>query len=161
MVLEAAEVAADLHLALLGKDALDLVAAEPAQHAGHPLARAAAVEPRAVRAGLRLESLSRERAERAKAELDEQTRLQIQQEEARLERERMLRDVADQFERTVGEVVTGVVAASSQLQSTASLMATTAEDASNRTTEAAAAMQEVVWRVVTAYAGTGVQQGVQ
>lgn len=94
------------------------------------------------RAGLRLERLSRERADRAKAELDEQTRLQIQQEEARLERERMLRDVADQFERTVGDVVTGVVAASSQLQGTAKLMAATAEDTSRRTGEVAGAMEE-------------------
>lgn len=94
------------------------------------------------RAGLRLERLSRERAERAKAELDEQTRLQLQQEEARIEREKMLRDVADQFERTVGEVVTGVVAASSQLQSTAKLMAATAEQTSQRTGEVAASMEE-------------------
>jgi methyl-accepting chemotaxis protein len=94
------------------------------------------------RAGVRLERLSRERAERANAELDQQTRLQIQQEEARLERESMLRDVADQFERTVGEVVTGVVAASSQLQSTSKLMAATAEDTSRRTGEVADAMEE-------------------
>ncbi|MFN4019660.1 MAG: methyl-accepting chemotaxis protein [Erythrobacter sp.] len=94
------------------------------------------------RAGLHLERLSRERAERARAELDEQTRLQIQQEEARLERERMLRDVADQFERTVGDVVSGVVAASSQLQGTARLMAATAEDTSRRTGEVAGAMEE-------------------
>jgi methyl-accepting chemotaxis protein len=94
------------------------------------------------RAGLRLEKLSRERAERARAELDEQTRQQVLREEARIERDRVIHAIADQFERTVGEVVTGVVAASSQLQSTASLMATTAEDASERTGEAAAAMQE-------------------
>jgi methyl-accepting chemotaxis protein len=94
------------------------------------------------RTGLRLERLSRERADRVRAELDEQTRLQIQQEEARLERERMLRDVADQFERTVGDVVTGVVAASSQLQGTAKLMAATAEDTSRRTGEVAGAMEE-------------------
>jgi methyl-accepting chemotaxis protein len=94
------------------------------------------------RAGLRLEKLSRERAERARAELDEQARLQVQREEARLERDRAIHAIADQFERTVGEVVTGVVAASSQLQSTASLMAATAEDASQRTGEAAEAMQE-------------------
>jgi methyl-accepting chemotaxis protein len=94
------------------------------------------------RAALRLERLSRERAERARAALDEQTRLQIQQEEARIERETMLRNVAAQFERTVGEVVTGVVAASSQLQSTSKLMATTAEETSHRTGEVASAMQE-------------------
>jgi methyl-accepting chemotaxis protein len=94
------------------------------------------------RAGVRLERLSRERAERARAELDQQTRLQVQQEEARIERETMLRDVAGQFERTVGEVVTGVVAASSQLQSTSKLMAATAEDTSQRTGEVADAMEE-------------------
>ena len=94
------------------------------------------------RAGMRLERLSRERAERARAELDEQTRMQVQQEEARVARERVLRDIADQFERTVGDVVTGVVTASSQLQSTATLMASTAEDTSRRTAEVASSMEE-------------------
>ncbi len=94
------------------------------------------------RAGLRLEKLARERADHARAELDEQARQQVIAEEARAERERVLQGIATQFERTVGEVVTSVVAASSQLQSTAALMATTAEDASNRTGEAAAAMQD-------------------
>jgi len=68
--------------------------------------------------------------------------MQVQQEEARLERERVLRDIASQFERTVGDVVTGVVAASSQLQSTATLMATTAEDTSQRTGSVAVSMEE-------------------
>jgi len=94
------------------------------------------------RAGRQLERLSKERAERARVEREEQTRQQIQQEEARIERERMLRDVADQFERTVGEVVTGVVSASGQLQTTSKLMATTAEDTSRRTGEVADAMEE-------------------
>lgn len=94
------------------------------------------------RAGQRLARLSRERAERARAELDEQARQQVLREEARLERDRVLAGIADQFERTVGEVVTGVVAASSQLQSTAAAMASAAEDTSRRTGEAAGAMQE-------------------
>ncbi len=94
------------------------------------------------RAGMRLEKLSRERADRAKAELDEQARQQVLREEDRLERDRVLHGIADQFERTVGEVVTGVVAASSQLHSTAALMANTAEDSSARTEEASAAMQD-------------------
>ena len=89
---------------------------------------------------IQLAQLNRERATRASAELEEHARLQLEREEARLERERALRDIADQFEQTVGEVVTGVVAASSQLQSTATLMAGTAEDTSRRTSEAAAAM---------------------
>ena len=94
------------------------------------------------RAGLRLERLSREQTENARAELDAQTAAQMQQEDARNERERVLRDIADQFERTVGEVVTGVVAASSQLQSTATLMATTADVTSRRTGEVAVSMEE-------------------
>ncbi|QIQ88210.1 MAG: HAMP domain-containing protein [Erythrobacter sp.] len=94
------------------------------------------------RAGKRLEKLSRERAERAKKELDEQARLQLQQEEARLERERVLRDIADQFERTVGDVVSGVAAASTQLQSTSRDMANAAEETSRRTGDVAASMEE-------------------
>ena len=93
-------------------------------------------------AALQLERLSREQAVRARAERDEQTRLQVQQHEARLERERVVNGLADQFERTVGEVVTGVVAASSQLQSTATMMATTAEDTSHRTGEVAASIED-------------------
>ena len=94
------------------------------------------------RAGLRLERLSREQAVRDRAALDAHTAAQVQQDEDRQTREQVLRNIADQFERTVGEVVTGVVAASSQLQSTATLMATTAEDTSQRTSEVAASMEE-------------------
>lgn len=106
------------------------------------------------RAGLRLEKLGRERAERARAELDEQARQQVIAEEARLERDRAIHAIADQFERTVGEVVTGVVAASSQLQTTASLMATTAENASRRTGEAASAMQDATMGATAAAAAS-------
>lgn len=122
--------AGDNDVAISGKDRTDEIG---------DMARATEIFHRA---GVRLEKLSRERAERARAELDEQTRQQVLREEARLERERVLQSIADQFERTVGDVVTGVVSASSQLQSTASLMATTAQDASTRTGEAAAAMED-------------------
>ncbi|MBU7580848.1 MAG: methyl-accepting chemotaxis protein, partial [Porphyrobacter sp.] len=122
--------AGERRFAISGKDRLDEIG---------EMARATEVFHRAA---LRLEKLGRERAERARAELDEQARQQVVREEARLERDRAIHAIADQFERTVGEVVTGVVAASGQLQSTASLMATTAEDTAARTTEAAAAMQE-------------------
>ena len=94
------------------------------------------------RAGKRLERLGRERAEKAKAELEQTTRLQAQQEEARLERERMLRDVANQFERTVGDVVSGVAEASTQLQTTSQMMAQTAEESSRRAGEVSVSMAE-------------------
>jgi methyl-accepting chemotaxis protein len=106
------------------------------------------------RAGVRLEKLSRERAERARAELDEQARMQVVAEEARLERERVLQGIADQFERTVGEVVTGVVTASSQLQSTATLMASTAESTSIRTGEVSASMEEATLGATAAAAAS-------
>ncbi|PKP92434.1 MAG: hypothetical protein CVT75_07720 [Alphaproteobacteria bacterium HGW-Alphaproteobacteria-14] len=93
-------------------------------------------------AALQLERLSREQAVRARAERDEQSRLQEQEHEARRERERVVNGLADKFERTVGEVVTSVVAASSQLQSTATMMATTAEDTSLRTGEVAASIDD-------------------
>ena len=48
-VLLAAEVAAHLGLAALGDQALDLLAAQPAQHAGHAVARAGAGKARALR----------------------------------------------------------------------------------------------------------------
>ena len=106
------------------------------------------------RTGVRLEKLSRERTERARVELDEQARIQVIAEEARLERERVLRGIADQFEQTVGDVVTGVVAASSQLQSTASLMAATAEDTSRRTGEVSASMEEATLGATAAAAAS-------
>lgn len=92
------------------------------------------------RAGQRLERMSREQAERDRAELEAQTRTQAEAEAARLDREQVLRGIAAQFEHTVGEVVTSVVAASSQLQSTATLMARTADDTSRGTVAAVAAM---------------------
>ena len=94
------------------------------------------------RASARLERLSAERAEKARIELEAQAQAQRAQEEARIERERSLRDLANQFERTVGEVVGSVASASSQLQATSTMMAATAEQASDRTTEVSTWMDE-------------------
>lgn len=105
-------------------------------------------------AGLRLERLSRERAARAKAELDEQSRLQNELEAARAEREQMLRELANQFERTVGDIVSGVAAASSQLHSTSEKMADAAEETSSRTAEVARAMETANGGAVAAAAAS-------
>ena len=93
------------------------------------------------RAGLRLERLSLDRAERAKDALEEQARLRVEQEETREERDRMLRSVASQFEQTIGDIVSSVAAASSQLHSTSQKMAQAAEATSNRTSDVVAAME--------------------
>lgn len=93
-------------------------------------------------ASIELRQLHAERERRAHAELEEQARLQLQREEARAEREEMLRNLADQFERTVGDVVNGVASASSQLQTTSKMMAKTADETSKRTVEASSSMRE-------------------
>ncbi|MEQ8412375.1 MAG: methyl-accepting chemotaxis protein [Erythrobacter sp.] len=94
------------------------------------------------RASRQLEVWARERAERA----DEEVRIQQERAREREEEEErkatLLAEVAKQFERTVGEVVTGVASASSELQTTASRMAETAEEASGRTTALAQNMDE-------------------
>ncbi|MCK0129222.1 methyl-accepting chemotaxis protein [Erythrobacter sp. F6033] len=93
-------------------------------------------------ASIQLARLNTERADRATLELEEQTRLQLQREESQMEREAALRDLANQFERTVGDVVSGVASASSQLQTTSTMMASSAEQGSERTNEVAVAMRE-------------------
>ena len=94
------------------------------------------------RAGLRLERLSKERADKARAELEEQALAQEAHEEARLERERVLHELASQFEHTVGEVVSSVAAASSQLHATSETMAETAEKTTQRTGEVDQSMSD-------------------
>ncbi len=94
------------------------------------------------RANKWMEDRARERSERAEQELQ----LQQERERERLEGEArkaaLLDEVARQFERTVGEVVNGVAAASSQLHTTATRMASSAEEASRRTGEVALSMEE-------------------
>ena len=95
-----------------------------------------------ARAGQRLERMARERAAKTRADLEEQARVQAEREEARLEREAMLRDLADQFERTIGDVVSGVAESSAQLQATSQVMAQTAEQSSSRVSEVSVSMEE-------------------
>ena len=94
------------------------------------------------RASKRLEAWARERSEKAEQELQLQQERERERLEAEAKRAALLDEVARQFERTVGEVVSGVAAASSQLHTTATRMAESAEQASRRTGEAASAMEE-------------------
>lgn len=87
------------------------------------------------KASVRLEQWAAERTERAAAELE-------QQERARAEQQRMLAEMANQFERTVGDVVSGVAAASSQLRGTAGTMAGAAEEATRQTAMVVRSMTE-------------------
>ena len=94
------------------------------------------------RASRQLETWARERSEKAEQELQLQQERERERMEADVKRAALLDDVARQFERTVGEVVSGVAAASSQLHTTATRMAQSAEEASRRTGEVAASMEE-------------------
>lgn len=87
------------------------------------------------RANIRLEQWSAERAERAATELE-------QQERAQAEQRRVLNELASQFERSVGDVVSGVAAASSQLKGTAGTMAEAAEEATSQTGRVVRSMTE-------------------
>jgi methyl-accepting chemotaxis protein len=94
------------------------------------------------RASKRLELWARERSEKAEQELQLQQERERERLEAEAKKAALLDEVARQFERTVGDVVSGVAAASSQLHTTATRMATSAEEASRRTGEVAASMEE-------------------
>lgn len=94
------------------------------------------------RASKRLETWARERSSKAEQELQLQQERERERIEAEARKAALLDDVARQFERTVGDVVSGVAAASSQLHTTASRMASSAEEASRRTSEVAASMDE-------------------
>ncbi len=87
------------------------------------------------RANIKLEKWAKERAERATAELEERERI-------RAEKAQVLHEFAEQFERSVGDVVGGVAAASSQLQATATTMARSAEESTRQTAIVARSMEE-------------------
>ena len=87
------------------------------------------------RANIRLEKWAKERAERAENDAKEQERAQA-------EKAQVLRDFADQFERSVGDIVGSVAAASSQLQSTATEMAHSAEESTHQTSLVSRSMEE-------------------
>lgn len=89
-----------------------------------------------------LKQWAQDRAKQADEQLAQQAKLQAQRDEEKVEKQKMLADLAAQFERTVGEVVSGVASASSQLQSTASTMADAADQTSRQTVEVAASIEE-------------------
>ncbi|WP_245804650.1 methyl-accepting chemotaxis protein [Erythrobacter tepidarius] len=94
------------------------------------------------RANKWMEDRARERSERAEQELLMQQERERERLEAEAKKAALLDEVARQFERTVGEVVGGVAAASSQLHTTATRMAKSAEEASRRTSDVAASIEE-------------------
>ena len=91
---------------------------------------------------LKLDRMRAEAAEAAKAEVERQKEIRRDREEMQARRTRELLQIADNFEQTVGDVVSGVAAASSQLQLTASSMAAAAEQSVTQIGEVSSAMNE-------------------
>lgn len=104
------------------------------------------------RAYFRLEKLRDEAAGASEIELERQKEIQREREEMQARQAEVLRNLADQFERTIGEVVGGVAAASTQLQTTASSMASAAEQSSQQTTEVSKNLTEASAGVTAAAA---------
>ncbi|EDL47853.1 methyl-accepting chemotaxis protein [Erythrobacter sp. SD-21] len=81
-------------------------------------------------------------------------RMAEEKEALRAERGQDLQRLASQFENTVGEVVNGVAAASSQLNSTAAAMAASAEQATHQTGNVSHAMEQASGGVTAAAAAS-------
>ncbi len=94
------------------------------------------------RANRQLEMWARERAESAEQEMRRQSEREREREEAALNRAELIAKVTSSFERTVGEVVERVTSASSELHSTATRMAETADQTSMRTVSLTDSMAE-------------------
>ena len=95
--------------------------------------------------------LSLDQFEKMHTERDEQIR---ERNELHNQQSQQLQGLAAKFEQTVGEVVGGVSAAASQLQSTASSMAASAEESAAKTGEVAKAMEEASSGVTAAAAAS-------
>jgi len=94
------------------------------------------------RANRQLEEWARERSERAEQEVERQMELQRERDAQEQRKAEMLAELASQFEQTVGDVVHGVAAASTELQATAAQMASSAEESSTRTDQVSEDMRE-------------------
>ncbi|WP_234026965.1 methyl-accepting chemotaxis protein [Erythrobacter sp. HKB08] len=106
------------------------------------------------RANIRLEKWAKERAERAEAEMREHEERERERDELRRREASMLADVADRFEKQVGEIVGGVAAASTQLQTTASSMASAADQSTSQATKVVESMNEASSGVTAAAAAS-------
>lgn len=93
------------------------------------LARAIAVVKKSA---VRFRKMAVEVEANAAERLAQQVELEESRETARNQQHEMLRQLADKFERSVGDVVGGVAAASSQLQQTATSMASAADQSSTQ-----------------------------
>lgn len=106
------------------------------------------------KAANKFDRIRKEREEAQADELRKLAELESEREELRTRQADTLRTLADKFERTVGEIVGGVAAASSQLQATASSMASAAEQAAMQTGDVSGSLNEASAGVTAAAAAS-------
>ena len=105
-------------------------------------------------AAFELEKLQADAADRAKIALAKSAEEAEERETRRQHRTQMLSRMASKFELTIGDIVSSVAAASTQLKTTAGAMEKTAETASGQASRAAHSMQEASSGVTAAAAAS-------
>lgn len=90
----------------------------------------------------------------AEAELARQVEEEEERRRLRAEQAEKIRELADKFNQTVGEIVGTVASASSELQATATAMAASAEQSSNQSAKVSSALAEATAGVTAAAAAS-------
>jgi methyl-accepting chemotaxis protein len=106
------------------------------------------------KAANKFDRIRKEREEASSEELRRLTEMESEREELRAKQAETLLGLADKFERTVGDIVSGVAAASSQLQATASSMASAAEQSAMQTGDVSSSLNEASAGVTAAAAAS-------
>ncbi|MBB5733837.1 methyl-accepting chemotaxis protein [Altererythrobacter atlanticus] len=106
------------------------------------------------KAASKFDRIRREREAASAQELSRQMELESEREELRAKQAETLRALADKFEDTVGDIVGSVAAASSQLQATASSMASSAEQSVMQTEEVSTSLGDASAGVTAAAAAS-------
>jgi methyl-accepting chemotaxis protein len=106
------------------------------------------------KAASKYDRIRKERDEATADELRRLTEIESEREELRARQAETLVSLADKFERTVGDIVSGVAAASSQLQATASSMASAAEQSAMQSGDVSSSLNEASAGVTAAAAAS-------
>jgi methyl-accepting chemotaxis protein len=106
------------------------------------------------KAAVKFDRMRREHDDAVAEELRRHAEAEVEREELRGQQASKLNELADKFERTVGDIVGGVAAASSQLQATASSMASAAEQSAMQTGDVSSSLNEASAGVTAAAAAS-------
>jgi len=106
------------------------------------------------KAANKFDRIRKERDEATADELRRLTAIESEREELRSRQSETLVTLADKFERTIGDIVSGVAAASSQLQATASSMASAAEQSAMQAGDVSSSLNEASAGVTAAAAAS-------